>query len=118
MTVDERTIQHWAFVSQISFFSEVSLLRAMCSPLDKLAEKTGVAVSDIFGEKIAYHPLSCVVGHDPAARKNGIASFTIQQRANVLFQEKKFFSEAPLPTDVHLQFLREFEEDVKGLSEA
>jgi hypothetical protein len=114
MTVDDRTIRQWAFVSHVTFFSEVSLLRDMSSPLGKLAEKTGRFVSDIFGESLTYHPLNFVVGHDPAARKNGIASFSIQQRANIPFRENKFFSEAPLPTDIHLRFLQELEADVMG----
>ena len=114
LTVDDKVIQHWAYVSQVTFFSEIPLLRALSPPLANLSTKISDFVSEIFAEPFAYHPLNYVVGHDPAARKNGIASFTIQQRANVQFSENKFFSEAPLPTEVHLRFLRELEEEVSG----
>jgi hypothetical protein len=112
-TTDKRTIRHWAYVSQLTFYSDIPLLQALSSPIEHLAQKTGQFVSQIFGEKLTYHPLNFVVGHDPAVRKNGIASFTIQPRLNVNFEQNKFFSEAPLPTNVHLQFLRELEEEAK-----
>ena len=45
-------------------------------------------------------------------RKNGIASFFIQHRVNTRFEQNRFFSEAPLPTHLHIQYLEEFEADV------
>jgi len=52
------------------------------------------------------------ISHDPTARKYGIASLSIEHRVNSLFAENKYFSEAPLPTDLHIKFLEEFEVDV------
>jgi hypothetical protein len=46
------------------------------------------------------------------ARKNGIASLIIEHRVNTPFEENKYFSEAPLPTKLHIKFLEEFEADV------
>ncbi len=99
----------------LRFYTDFPLLRSLSSPLDKLAQKTGDQVSEIFGEAIVYHPMNFIVGHDPRVRKHGIAGFTIQQRVNTKFDENKYFSEAPLPTAVHLKFLAELEEDVKKL---
>jgi hypothetical protein len=42
-------------------------------------------------------------------RKYGIASFSITRRAEARFSENKYFSEAPLPTDLHLKLLEQFE---------
>lgn len=114
LTYKEGMIRHWAYVSQVTFFSDLPLLRAVSRPLEKLARKTSEEISKIFEEEITYHPINLVVGHDPALRKNGIASFTIQQRANVKFRDNKFFSEAPLPTETHLKFLAELEADAQG----
>ena len=52
------------------------------------------------------------IGHDPLTRKNSIAGISIEHRANVKFSDNKFFSEAPLPTDLHIKFLQELEKDV------
>jgi hypothetical protein len=113
-TCDEKTIRHWAYVSSLSFHSEFPLLKALSGPMTRLAEKTGNQVSSFFGEEIPYHPMISTAGHDPRIRKNGIAPFTIQQRSGVQFAENKFFSEAPLPTHVHIQYLEELEAEVNA----
>jgi hypothetical protein len=110
-TSGEEIIRHWAYVSQVTFFSKLSLIRAVSSPIDRLAAKTGAEVSKIFNETIVYHPFSITIGHDPTSRRNTVSSFLIQQRASVPFEDNKFFSEAPLPTKIHLKFLSELEND-------
>jgi hypothetical protein len=74
--------------------------------------KTSNALSDIWHEPVRYEPVNLIVGHDPMARKYGIAPFSITRRAEARFSENKYFSEAPLPTDTHLKILEEFERDV------
>jgi hypothetical protein len=54
-----------------------------------------------------------MIGHDPALRKHAVASLYIAHRVNTPLTGKTYFSEAPLPTNSHIQFLREFEQDVK-----
>jgi hypothetical protein len=51
------------------------------------------------------------------ARSHGIAPFVITHRAESRYSENKYFSEAPLPTDMHIEFLEEFEAGVKQLDE-
>ena len=109
LTYTEGMIRHWAYVSNITFTSEFPLIKALSSPLDKIAEKIGKKVSEFFGEEIIYQPMNFSVGHDPRTRKNGIAPFSIEQRGNVKFDDNKFFSAAPLPTELHLEYLREIE---------
>jgi hypothetical protein len=107
-------IKHFAYVSDVSFYSDVPLLDA--SPaLAKLAGQTSEALSEIWKEPIQYEPTNLVVGHDTTARKYGIAPFTITRRAEAKFAENKYFSEAPLPTDVHLAMLKEFETEIRRL---
>lgn len=106
------TIKRWAYVSDLSFYSEVPLLNV--SPaLTSVAEKCSKALTDIWQEPVQYETLNLIVGHDPTARKYGIAPFSITRRAEAAFSENKYFSEAPLPTDVHLKLLQEFEVEVK-----
>ena len=104
-------MKQFAYVSDLTFYSDVPLL-SFGPVLTNLATKTSKALSDIWQEPIQYEPMNLVVGHDPMSRKYGIAPFSITRRAEARFTENKYFSEAPLPTDVHLKFLEEYEKDV------
>jgi hypothetical protein len=108
-------IRRFAYVSDVTFYSDVPLMKAI-RPLQRLAEKTGEAVSSVWREPIKYEPLVLTIGHDPTSRKNPIAPFTIQRRAEARFEENKYFSEAPLSTDDHLALLEQFEADMKAAS--
>ncbi len=107
-------IKRFAYVSDLSFYSDVPLL-SVSPALTSLAKKTSKAVSEIWQETVHYEPLNLVVGHDPLSRKYGIAPFSITRRAESLFSENKYFSEAPLPTDLHLSMLEEFEAGIKQM---
>lgn len=118
LTYAPEMIKHYGYISDLTFYSDVPLLGAACQPLIDLATKTGSALSDIHKEPFDYYPANLAVGHDPLARKNGIAPFTITRRAETRWTENKYFSEAPLPTDMHIAFLEEFEAGIKRLHEA
>lgn len=111
-------IKRFAYISDLTFYSDVPLLDAACQPLIDLAAKTSAALSDIWQEPVQYYPANLAVGHDPMARHYGIAPFTITHRAEARYSENKYFSEAPLPTDLHIAFLEEFEAGIKRLQEA
>jgi hypothetical protein len=102
-------IKRFGYVSDVSFYSEVQLLGAGSRPLLELAAKTGAAVSEIWQESIPYYPSNLAVGHDPTTRKMGLAPFSITYRVDARWSENKYFSEAPLPTDLHLKLLEDFE---------
>ena len=109
--VPGETIKHFAYVSDLTFHSEAPLLESHPAARN-LATKTSNLVSDIWNDKVQYEGLSLAVGHDPMARQSGIAAFTIQRRVGARFWEKKYFSEAPLPTNEHIRLLREYEAEV------
>jgi hypothetical protein len=104
-------IKRFAYVSDVSFFSDIPILAAGPA-LTNLAAKTSEALSEIWQEPIRYEPLNVAVGHDPTARKHAIAPFSITRRAETRFSDNKYFSEAPLPTDLHLKLLEEYEKDL------
>jgi hypothetical protein len=112
ISYEERLIRRWGNISHIIFKTDIPLLALYSSPLQKLAAKTSAVTEEIF-EGLKYAPNQIWIGHDPAARKNAIASLFIAHRVNTSYSENEFFSEAPLPTHLHIQFLREFEQDVK-----
>jgi hypothetical protein len=109
------SIKRFGYVSDLTFYSDVPVLGAACPPLMDLAAKASAALSDIWQEPVQYSPANLAIGHDPLARKYGIAPFTITHRAEARFSENKYFSEAPLPTDMHIAFLEEFEAGIKDL---
>ncbi len=109
-SLDEMGGKHWAFVSDLSFHSDAPLLSP--PPVMRLAEKVSVALSEIMRESIKYEPLIVSVGHDPLKRKHGRAPFSIQHRLEAPFEEHRYFSEAPLPTDLHIKLLEEYEADI------
>jgi hypothetical protein len=107
LTFRPEMIRQWGYVSDLTFYSDAPLLAT--SPLSELAQKTGAALSAIWKDKVVYEPTLVAVGHDPLARKNAIAAFSIQHRGEVPFSENKYYSEAPLPTDMHIRFLEDYE---------
>jgi hypothetical protein len=112
LTYSEGLIKRWGYISHIVFYSEVPLLSMLSRPLQDLAKKTGDFVDGNFREGLVYEVSKVVIGHDPLRRQGSIAGISIEHRANMQFSENKFFSEAPLPTDLHIKFLKELEQDV------
>jgi hypothetical protein len=77
-----------------------------------LANKTGAVLSEIWKDSVVYMPVLMAVGHDPLKRHTNIAPFSISRREATPYSENKYFSEAPLPTDLHIKFREELEADV------
>lgn len=107
-------IKRHAYVSGISFYSDIPIL-TVSSVLHTLSEKTSAALSEIWQEPVHYETVGIAVGHDSMARKYGIAQFTLTRRAEAKFSENKYYSEAPLPTDMHMALLEEFEAGVRRI---
>jgi hypothetical protein len=108
-------IKRFAYVSSLTFYSDVPILDAACQPWMDLAAKTSAAVSEIWQEPVQYYSANLAMSHDPLARKNPIAHLIITRRVETKYSENKYFSEAPLPTDLHVAFLEEFEAGIKRL---
>lgn len=113
LTYKAGMIRHWGYISQISFSSDFPLLSSLNKPLQNLARKTGEAVSGFFGENLPYDVGKIIVGHDPMVRKSSIASITVEHRVDTPFGENRFYSESPLPTELHIKFLEELESEIQ-----
>jgi hypothetical protein len=111
LTYSSEQITRWGHISDLVFSTDFPLLATFSSPLEKLALKTSEFTSMTFGG-LPYQAMSLSIGHDPSVRKNAIASLVIQHRADTKFEENRYFSEAPLPTNLHIKYLDEFEADV------
>ena len=107
-------VDHFAYISDVTFYSDAPFL-APSPLLTRLASTVSDALSEIWQEPIRYEPLNLAVGHDPMTRKFGIAPFSITRRAQSRFSANKYFSEAPLPTSLHISLLEEYEAGIREL---
>jgi hypothetical protein len=113
ITYKEDTVKLKAYVSGISFYSDVPILAAN-QLLANLAVKTSATLSSLWQEPIEYETVGIAIGHE-TGRKFPIAQFTLTRRESTKFSENKYYSEAPLPTSLHLSFLEEYEAGMRNL---
>ena len=105
------SIQKYAYVSDVSFYSDAPILDL--KPIVRELNATlGKELSEIWHEHLEYQTLSIKFGHDPTSRPFNIAPFSIERKGDSKFSENKYFSEAPLPTQTHLALLERFEQQV------
>lgn len=108
LAYSEDMIRHYGYVSDLSIDSKAPL--TSISPLlERIASRTSKALSEIWQEPIKYEPADLKIIHDPLGRKWSLAPFQIARKAEHTFKENRYFSEAPLPTDLHIELLEEFE---------
>jgi hypothetical protein len=113
LSYEPHSIKRFGYVSAVTFYSDVPILDV--SPaLRKIANATEQAVSQTQNEPIHYETTNITMGYDSLTRKHPIASFIITRRAETKFSENKFYSEAPLPTDLHVRLLEQYERDMSG----
>jgi hypothetical protein len=112
LTYSHGMIKKWGYISDIVFYTDFPLLAAMSTPAQNLSKKVSEVTKELWNG-LEYQPVNLSIGHDPTVRKNAIASLFIQHRVNSSFSENKYFSEAPIPTDLHVKFLEEFEADAR-----
>jgi hypothetical protein len=84
------------------------------SAVEKLTASVAKGVADVIGEDLKYDLAILSIDYDQLTRKHPLGKFSIQRRDNTPFSENKYFSDAPLPTDIHIQLLEQFEKDLSG----
>ncbi|MGI0080085.1 MAG: hypothetical protein ACRECH_10720, partial [Nitrososphaerales archaeon] len=106
-------IKRCAYVSQVTFYSDGAL--DMLNPvLKRISNRVTEAVSELQQTRIEYQTTTFGIHHDPLNRKNGVAGFIVAPRAETPLSEHKYFSEAPVPTDLHWDLLEELETTLLG----
>ena len=112
-------IKRKAYVSELTFYSDVPLLAGLNPALTKLSHNVKKSLSDLFGESVKYEPFNVSLNSEQVAILRAIPAFTIARRLETPFSENKYFSGAPLPTDRHLALLEQFESEMlSGLGTA
>ncbi len=105
------SIKRYAYISDVTFYSEVPIIDLPPAAM-KVSARISKELTDIWQQPVKYEPLNFNIGHDSTGRKNPIAPFTIARRSETRFSENKYFSEAPLPTETHLEILEQYEKDI------
>ena len=111
LTYKSSMIKRWQYASQIIFYSDAALTD-MSPAIQRLTKTMTENIGQLTGERLTYEVTGVLVDYDQLSRKHPLGRFSIQRRENTPFAENKYFSEAPLPTDVHLKLLEQFEADL------
>lgn len=106
-------VKRWQYASQVTFRSTAPASGAN-SAVERLVASVAKGVADTMGENLKYDLAILSVDYDQLTRKHPLGRFSIQRRDNTPFSENKYFSDAPLPTDIHIQLLEQFEKDLSG----
>jgi hypothetical protein len=82
--------------------------------LAQFASKITEVVGGIIQQPIKFETSALSLGLDTLKTKLVLSPFRIERLIDVPFSENKFYSGAPLPTDIHLGLLEEFESLIQG----
>ena len=113
ITFKSSMIKRWLYASQITFYSKFQLTAASVA-FQRLADSMEKNIKEITGESLGYQLTTIGVDYDQLARKHALGRFSIQRRENIPFSDNKYYSDAPLPTEVHLKLLEQFEADISN----
>jgi hypothetical protein len=105
---EDRMIKRRGFGSQLTFESEMDL--SQLNPvMRRISKSISSKLSGTMGQPATYEPTGILFNLDQSISKLTPGTFTIERRAEVPFSEKKYFSNAPLATQDHIDLLVDFE---------
>jgi hypothetical protein len=116
ITFSEKMPIRWRFLSQVLFFSDTDL-NVLHPALGILGDKVSAEVSTRTGIDLHFKTNSVALNFDRSNGEIPIANFTIERRLKSPFSENRYFSGAPLQTELHIKLLQEFEENVRKYNE-
>src|SRR5262249_25958385 len=96
------------FVSELQFQSELRM-DALSQAFTNLSSRISGAVSQYGRQQFNCEPVAIVAMPDLSNIKLGPTAFRIDRLAGVPFEDKKYYSSAPLHTEEHISLLEEFE---------
>jgi hypothetical protein len=111
VTFKREMVKHSAYVSTVTFHSDVNMLN-LNPVFDEIAAVATSEVEQNFGRRLEYEPAAVSITYDQLSTKFGTAAFTVQRREGVPFKDGKYFSTAPVKTEIHLQLLEKWENAV------
>ena len=102
------------YVSNFTFYSDLPLL---CPTLllRNLSRDLTKGVEEIRGSRFDFQPTRIDIDFDRSQLQVAMAPLTIQRRNGTPFSEHKYFSEAPLRTQTHIDLVKQYEEYVRAI---
>jgi hypothetical protein len=111
LNYNAKMVKRTGYLSNLNFYSDCPFLlrsHAISNLTERVHEKVGRHLND----KTPWEPTIMTIGSETIPRKTTVAPFTIQRIADTPFSENKYYSEAPLQTEEHIELLESFEADV------
>jgi hypothetical protein len=105
---EERMIKRKGYGSQLTFESEMKISK-LSPVMGNIAETLSSKLSAGLGQAVTYEPTALLFNLDQSVTKFTPGVFSIERRAEVPFADKKYFSNAPLETNDHIELLKAFE---------
>ena len=109
LTYQPSMIKRWAFVSHLTFVSEAPLLDALHPKLSSFEERITKSLETNLGLTIPFKAYGLSFAFETTGENPPAIPLQIERRGGVPFSENKYFSAAPLSTNEHLEFLKDFE---------
>lgn len=99
------------FVSQVTFRSDMKL-----AAINPVVSEISVQVADFLRlglkQEFTVEPAAIIINIDTSKTRVTPGKFTIERRADTPFEEKLYFSSAPLHTPTHLELIEKFEKSL------
>jgi hypothetical protein len=113
LTYEHAMIKRKAYLSQVTFNSDAALLptNPSLSAIEKAMSET---VSESLKLSYKFKPIGILLGADPEEQVIPVQRFSIERRERIAFSEGKYFSSAPVPTELHLGLLAEYEKAMRN----
>lgn len=108
LNYDPSMIKRKSYVSHITFYSDVPIL-SVNPVLHLMGQKIGRLVSGNVKLPYDFYPLGFQLGIDPETHRIPVQNFTVERRQGVALSENKYFSAAPVPTEVHRELIEDLE---------
>lgn len=113
---EPKMVSRTGYVSNLTFHTDVPIMGTNYPPIRQLANRCNELSKAGRNDSTPWEPTVLTIHSDIWPRKPLHAAFTIQRRAEAAFSENKFFSEAPFPTDTHIQLLEKFETETREIA--
>lgn len=117
ITFDPKMIYRRRYLSDLVFSTDAPIIDGF-SPISNLVTNLSDMTEAVLDERLHYAGLRLDVDFERFQRQAPIAPFTIQRRNDYAFSDNTYYSEAPLPTELHVQLLEEYEKDILAAFEA
>jgi hypothetical protein len=111
ITFTPEMIYRKRYLSDLVFTTPAPIIDGF-DAVNKLRTNLSDMMEAILDERLNYAGIRLDVDFERFQRPAPIAPLTIQRRNDYAFSDNTYFSEAPLPTELHVQLLEEYERDV------